>query len=168
MRAPERKTSFLQQQVENLQKNYAVMVGLILLFVVAVVWMIVSIAQTEDNSDLTRRAQANTDALNPNLDRETLELVAAKHNYDTEELRDFPIFVLIEDKNGEFQVVDIHDVAERLEAINAGQTIDEREPQESGGSSGTNSPSLLSLPASANEQESEPQPTPTATPVLPQ
>lgn len=117
MRAPERKTSFIAQQIEKLQKNYAIMVGLILLFVVAVVWMIVSIVQVEDTSDLTKRAQKNTTQLNPNLDRTTLELVANKHYYSEEELTNFPIFVLIEDKDGNFQVVSIEDVAERLEEL---------------------------------------------------
>lgn len=159
MRAPERKTSFIAQQIEKLQKNYAIMVGLILLFVVAVIWMIVSIVQVEDTSDLTKRAQKNTTQLNPNLDRTTLELVANKHYYSEEELTEFPIFVMIEDRDGNFQVVSIEDVAERLEELRSdasgGQT--QQQPQASAtptppADTPTPAPTVASVPIVVEEE----------------
>lgn len=153
MRASEQKTSFIAKQIETLQRNYALMVGLILLFVVAVIWMIVSIVQTEDMSALTVQAQKHTTQLNPNLDRATLQLVSEKKAYSQEELTDFPIFILMENREGEYLVVPIEEAAERLEQLNnPNAEVDQEEEEEA--------TTLLTLPSATPAASPTPAPFP--------
>ncbi len=145
MRAPERKTSFVAEQIQALKRNYALMIGLILLFVVAVVWMIVSIVQTEDMSELTATAQKHTAQLNPNLDRATLQLVSEKKEYKPEDLTSFPIFILMENREGDYLVVPIEEAAERLKQLNNPEGDSAKTPTPS--ASPSSFPTATSTPA---------------------
>lgn len=144
--ADQKNTNFINKQLEALQRNYTLMIGLILLFVCIVIWMLISIVQTEDTSNLTTTAKKYTAQLNPNLDQVTLEKVASKTYYSETDLQDFPIFILIEDKSGNFQVAPLGTTAEEAEAIQ-------------------NSSSNTTNPSAADEDEEEVESAATATPI---
>lgn len=120
MRAEGRSTNFINSQLDSLQRNRAVMVGLLLLFVCVVVWMVASIAQSEDSSDLTKEAKKYTTEINPNLDQATLTLVSQKRHYDEADLANIPISILIETKDGQHKVVPISTTPEELEVLISG------------------------------------------------
>ncbi len=121
MRADQKNASFISQQIASLQRNYLLMVGLILLFVCVLIWTLLSVASIKDESDISAEAKKYTKPLNPNFDQLVLEQISQKKAYSAEELADFPIFVFAQAKNGGGRAIPIDTPAEVIKEIQEGK-----------------------------------------------
>lgn len=122
MRAEQNAVGIINNQLAKLQRNYTMMVGLVLLFICVVVWMLLSISQTSDTSELSSTARKYTTELNPNLDLDTMKTVATKKHYDESELTNFPILIMVESKEGGYVVLPIDTPAEEISLIKNGSS----------------------------------------------
>lgn len=154
MRAENTSTSFINTQLEKLQRNYALMVALLLLFICVIVWMLISVVQTKDSSEITTSAQKYVTSINPNLDTTTMASLALKRVYSDEELSSFPIYVMLEDESGSFAVVPLgttrSETAAQTSNSSSGTSGKSASPASSSGQLRTNSTSVTSGAASSS------------------
>lgn len=74
------------------------MVALVLMFVVVIIWVVVSLYGSQTKSKLPDNIKELSQPLTPTFDRSTLEMIKLKPSFVASELEDFPIYKLIFDK----------------------------------------------------------------------
>ena len=93
------------------------MIILSLLLVVAVVWTLVSIFSAADESEITTRAAKVSAPLNTTFDESVFSSLESKPFYDDQQLTEFPINVLLQDRSGNFIVLPYDTAQEEIDRL---------------------------------------------------
>jgi hypothetical protein len=97
--------NFFKKELNKLRKNHVILAALILLLVCVVVWTGVSLASSQQKTQITPKLLKQSQPLTPTLNQSALEGLELKRSYSDEELADFPIYLLTSSEDGRQEVV---------------------------------------------------------------
>lgn len=141
-------------ELENLRQNRMYLAIMALLLVCAIIWVLLTVMEAGDSSEVTALALKHATPLNPNLDVAVFGQLEQKRLFSESELESFPIFRLIKDRNGSYSVVPFDTPADELERLTSGTR--------------TTAPARTPAPtATATPAPRATAPTPTPVPVSP-
>lgn len=92
----EAKRTF-SKEVSKLRRNQQILTILVLLLVSMAFWIIVSLFSSQRSTKISADINTLAAPLTPTLDTSVLDTLDSKVTYTTEELADFPIFVIVND-----------------------------------------------------------------------
>jgi hypothetical protein len=97
-------------QLENIQRQKKLLIGLILFFVVIIFWLIISIFITQRRTLVSSELMKLAQPLVPSLNREVLDRLEDKAYFSDNQLDRFSIYVLVDDRSAQtMQIMDIID-----------------------------------------------------------
>lgn len=119
------KKKSYKQQLGLLQHKKQFFVILIFLFVVVIIWTVISLASSQEKLQISKELKDMTIPLNPNIDIEVFDKLNQKRQFSDNDLRAFSIYKIISsDRGTESRVVKI-DYEEDLETE---ETVEEESP----------------------------------------
>lgn len=91
------KNSTLQHNVFAHRSKY-ILFFMVLLIIGGIIWVFASIYASQNNTSIPEEAKLAASSLDPNLNLKLLDNLGNKKIYSTEELIDFPIFIITTDR----------------------------------------------------------------------
>ena len=98
-----------QKDLSNLKQNQYILYILIFTLVTIVVWVGLNLVRSQKTSQISPELKKLAEPLNPNLNPKILDELQLKRDYTDSELRDFPVYSLIVEKNGSTRVVTLEE-----------------------------------------------------------
>ena len=117
MKAEIKNRVSISTELHNLRQNRAYMLIMTLLLVSALVWVLMTVVATTDDSEVTTKAIKYAVPINPNIDVTVFATVENKRYLSESELEAFPINQLIKDRSGDYFVVPFDTTKEQIELL---------------------------------------------------
>lgn len=140
-----------KEQLKSLQGNQKILGVFIFSLITVVIWISLSLVTSQTKTAISPESQALAKPLNPSINTDVLNSIEGKRIYETSELEDFPIYILLRE-GGTASVFDASD-----------QTL----TVQPGTLNNLNQPAATATPAAQvaiPEPSEEPTPAPTTAP----
>ncbi|MCB9813386.1 MAG: hypothetical protein H6772_03190 [Pseudomonadales bacterium] len=99
------KEKDIKKDFQQLKTNKQFLVILILLFVSAFFWIVISLISSQTNDEVSSELTLLAKPLVPNINKEVLSEIQAKYSYSDEELSSFVIYKILVTRDGKTERV---------------------------------------------------------------
>ena len=120
MKAQTKSRLTLSAELYSLRQNRVYLLMMILLLVGALIWVLMTIMEAGDESQVTTEALKYAVPINPNLDVAVFALVEKKRLLTESELETFPINRIIKDRSGSYSVIPFDTPKDEIEQLTTG------------------------------------------------
>ena len=99
--------NIFEQGLDKLKQRQQLLAILIFAFVAVIIWIMISLFTSQQRTEISNDLLKLSQPLTPAINQEVINQIRDKSLYKTEELEDFPIYMITQDYNNQESVVEI-------------------------------------------------------------
>lgn len=120
MKATAKDQRSLSDELHSLRQNRFYLAIMAMLLAAALIWVILTIMDPGDTTEVTSEAIKYSTPINPNLDVAVFTTIENKRLLTEAELEDFPINRVVKDRSGNYTVIPYDTPKEQVELLMTG------------------------------------------------